>query len=192
MEYLPLPWLSRRLDRPIYAAIKPFLDDGQRPGIVPPEGSGLLLTRWPSARFMAQMPAAVPGAPCYDDLDASGRRGTNTAWEAWVDVFLAHVLARPTLRPDQIHVLGPDRDRLALGLLRIWCWVPEEDGTFGRLPSAAFQDALRLLGAKTRRLPSELLSLPFPAFILDFRILMMAKGRSEIPEGVLPPEMIEA
>ncbi|OGB94028.1 MAG: hypothetical protein A2Z31_00240 [candidate division NC10 bacterium RBG_16_65_8] len=192
MEYLPLPWLSRRLDRPIYAAIKPFLDDGQRPGIVPASGAGLLLTRWPSARFMAQMPAAVPGGPCYDtDLDARGRRDTNAAWEGWVDVFLSHVLSRPLLRPEQVHVLGPDRDRLALGLLRAWCWVPEEDGTFARLPSAAFQDALRLLGAKTRRLPSELLSLPFPAFILDFRILMN-KQRVEPLEGVLSPEMIEA
>lgn len=164
------------MGRPTLAAVEPFVNDPHDEATVPPEAC-YMLTRWPSARFMAELPSALPGVSDYLDLTVQVRQEA-LGWDTWVDRYLAHVIAAPRLRVDEIRYLGPDRDVLTLGMLRVWGWGPNEDGEFRSL-----RGALRLVSLKGRRLASELLERPFPAFVLDYEVLLGAVAAA--PESML-------
>lgn len=145
----------------------------------------LLQVRWPSSRFMTRLPAEVPGAACYEKLPADDRLRSRIAWEEWVDLFLSEVIDKPRLTIADVQALGADRDLLATWLLRLWGWVTEAewrqflDAAEIRmqircpdLPSPAMQEALSFMAKRYKRLPSEFLELPFPAFVFNYRLTL--------------------
>ena len=167
-----MPWLSRLTGRPAVVAVRPFVDEARPTSI--PEGTLILATTWPSAARMARVPETLPGAPCYESLPSGEQRAVDLGWEDWLDAFLADVLDTPdgALAVEDVQSLGPDREVIGLGILRAWGWVRDEDGTFPTLPSPPFAELLADLSRHTRRLPSELLRLPFPEFVLNYRIVL--------------------
>jgi hypothetical protein len=170
MILIPLPWLTERLEHPVFAAVDPPLGL-ERDDDVVPRGAELFQVRCPSSRFMAQVPNAMPGAACYVGMDPAERQSVNIAWERWVDRFLAVAIVDPPMKEADVQTLGPDRDELAVRLLRLWSWIPEPDGSLPNMPGEPFQDVLRFLAGKLRRAPSEILDMPFDAFVMNWRIL---------------------
>lgn len=169
MVFLRLPWLSARLGRPVLAAVEPFVNDPQEEA---PAEAYYLVTRWPSTRFMAAMPSALPAVEAYVDLTSEARAAA-LGWESWVDRFLAEVTGWPSA---ELQRLGSDRDVLTLGVLRIWGWGADPDGAF-----RSIQEAAALLSLKLRLSPSDLLSRPFPAFAFDCRMLLGPQISPEYP-----------
>lgn len=184
MEYCPLPWLTERLGQPVMAAAE-ALCGSTTPADCLPADAYVLTVRWPSSRFMTRLPAEVPGAACYATLAADARLRNRIAWEEWVDLFLSEVVEKPRLTVADIQALGPDRDLLATWLLRVWGWLTEEDWSrflevaaipiqirCPDLPSPGMQDALTFMAKRYKRLPSEFLDLPFPAFVFNYRLTL--------------------
>lgn len=167
-----MPWLSRLVGRPAVVAVRPFVDE-LRPSVVP-AGTLILTTAWPSAARMARVPETLPGAECYESLPSDEQRAVDLAWENWLDAFLADVLDTPdgAMSTEDVQSLGPDREVIGIGVLRAWGWVRDEDGTFPTLPSPPMAELLADLSRATRRLPSELLGLSFPEFVLNYRIVL--------------------
>ncbi|HXG77492.1 MAG TPA: hypothetical protein VNJ53_13080 [Gaiellaceae bacterium] len=186
MALLPLPWLAERLGRPAYCRAEPLVAAPGDDAPIPP-GALVLEATWPPARILLGLPASAPGAPCYEPLPPAARRDTQLAWAEWVDRFLAACLVRPRLdTPEAVAWLGQDREPLAVGLLRLWGWVPEDDGRILRLGAPPVRALLRQLARQTRRLPSELLERPLPALVFDWRVM----SERETPrEPALPPEL---
>jgi hypothetical protein len=148
----------------------------------------VLEAAWPPAHVLLGLPATAPGAPCYEPLPPAARHETQRAWAEWVDRFLATCLVRPRLEtPEAVAWLGPDRESLAVGLLHLWGWVPDEDGRITRLGTPPLRALLRQLARQTRRLPSELLDRPLPALVFDWRV--MSEREAPPREPVLPPEL---
>jgi hypothetical protein len=170
MIAIPLPWLTARIGSPAFALADPPLGLDRDDDVLP-TGATVFMIRCPSSRFMAHVPNALPGASCGDALDAPGRQANNVAWERWVDRFLAAAIAQPTMTEADVQSLGPDRDVLAIALLRLWSWIPAEDGSLPNMPGEPFQDVLRFLAGKTRRTPHEILEWPFDAFVMNWRVL---------------------
>lgn len=194
MIAIRLPWLSERLG-PAFALVEPPLGLERDDDVLPAEAKVFRIT-CPSSRFMAHVPNALPGASCYADLDTDGRRKADIAWERWLDRFLVAAISEPALTEADVQEMGPDRDVLGLALLRLWSWIPEEDGSLPNMPGEPFQDILRFLAAKTRRTPYEILGWPFDAFVMNWRILRgvpkPARSVSVSPDGEdLPAEAFE-
>ncbi len=205
MIAIALPALSARLGRPVLALAEPPLGLECDEDVIPP-GALVLRITVPSVRFMAQMPAAVPGAACYDRLDATGRHGLSVAWERWADRLLVLAIAEPRFCEADVQVLGRDRELLVTALLRLWSWLGEHAdeacpapdlidgaprcGHFPYLPTAAFRDALRFLAGRLRLPPHEILDQRFDAFVLNWRVL---KGPRQDPlESPLDEALLHA
>ncbi len=199
-----LPWLSERLGQPVLAVTEPPLGLERDDDVVPPDAV-LFIVRCPSARLMAGVPNALPGASCFSALDVVGKAANALAWERWVDLFLSRAITEPSMREADVQALGPDRDVLAVALLRLWSWIPEHadpecpalgpDGHCHHLPNMPgepFQDILKFLASKLRRAPSEILAMPFDAFVLNYRILRGAPKAATVADDLeLSPDMIE-
>lgn len=189
MIAIALPWVSAKLGQPAVALVDSPLgfdyDDERR---LPPAVTVFRIAV-PSARFMAQAPDALPGASCFEDRDEAGQRQAMRDWHQWVDRFLMHAITQPRISELEIAaLLGPDRDQLAVKLLRLWSWIPEHDEPdcpqlepgadgiprcqhFPYLPNQAMQDALRLLASRLRMAPHQVLEMPFDGFVLSWRLL---------------------
>lgn len=169
--YLPLPWLTEHTGIPHVARAPARLASRDDSGVPPPEGAVVLLIRIPPARIIAHIPDKVPGAECYDTAVEADRRASDVAWNVWVDRFLCQVIRRPAMTESEVQALGPDRDALASGLLRLWSWIPDADGLFPHIPNPTVVRGLRLMAKKSGRLPSQLLERPFDRFVFDWRVL---------------------
>ena len=186
MILLKLPWLSERFGHPVLAAVEPPLGLERDDDVLPPDAQ-VFHVRCPSSRFMAHVPNTLPSA---------GGAGQQVAWERWVDLFLARAIADPPMKEADVQEMGPDRDVLAHALLRLWSWIPEADGSLPNMPGEPFQDILRFLSGKLRRAPSEILDMPFDAFVLNYRVLRTTAKPGGLPtadpdsDGV-PAEMFE-
>lgn len=198
--YLPLPFLTAQSGRPWVAQAPARLAAVNDDAVTPPADAVVLVLRMPSARAIAHIPDKVPGASCYDQAEADARWSSQMAWERWVDRFLADVIKSPRLTEAQIQALGPDRDALVVGLLRLWSWIAEDDGSLPHMPNTTIQQGLRIMARKSGRLPSQLLDRPFDEFVFDWRVLRVFAPRERgamdpdddgMPEGVLPEAMIE-
>jgi len=204
MIAIPLPWLTEHLGRPVVAVVDPPLGLARDDDVLPAEAE-VFVVRCPSARFMARVPNALPGASCYDALSPDGRTDNVVAWERWADLFLTEAIAEPPLREADVQALGPDRDVLIVALLRLWNWIPEHGDAdcphlgpdqhchhLPNMPGDPFQDILKFLAGKLRRAPSEILEMPFDAFVLNYRVLRGPPKAAATDETDLAPEMIEA
>jgi hypothetical protein len=180
---IDLPWLTEQFGRPAVALVEPPFGVARDDDVLPP-GAQVFEIQCPPARLMADVPA----------LDGEERSKHIVTWERWLDRFLVQAIKRPTMCEADVQMLGPDRDVLAMALLRLWNWVPEDDGSLPNMPSEPFQDILRFLHAKTRRLPSELVEGSFDAFVFNYRVLI---GKVKLAdamaahEAMLDPSMIE-
>jgi hypothetical protein len=190
---IPLPWLSEQLGQPaVVLADSPLGFDYDDEAHLPTPVT-VFRVAVPSARFMAQAPDALPGASCFEDLDADGKRRSVVDWERWIDRFLTHAIVDPVMREADVQSLGPDRERLAVALLRIWSWMGEhadeecpnlEPGVDGQphcqhfpyLPNKAMQDVLRFLSGRLRIAPHQVLDMPFDGFCLNWRVLKTARS----------------
>jgi hypothetical protein len=200
MLWVRLPWLSARLDRPVLASIEALCGEGSD-GLGVPPGALVLRTRWPSAHVMVLMPAAVPGGECWESLDPDGKRATDVAWERWVDRLLQEAIDRPRLSEADVQRLGPDRDVLAMALLRAWFWIDDAAwGAFARgrgltdrlafpaLPSPGMCEALKLMAKTFRRTPAELLKQPLPEFVFNYQVSLRREPK-ELAAEALADEM---
>lgn len=195
MEFVRLPWLSRRLGRDVVAGIEPFLGP-ERPA-EPPPGALLVTTSWPSSRVAVQMPQEVPGGRCFAALSPERRRDAWIAWERWIDAFVQEAVTGPEAIRDNSRRLGPDRDFLAHVLCRMWSFTTdaewqeflrqtgrEDPGIrFPAFPSEATQEALVLMGRTFKILPSDLVERPAPKFAFDFRLLLRRFARAPEDES---------
>jgi hypothetical protein len=173
--YLPLPWLTGRLGRPVVAAVAAPIGRPDPYDPLPP-GAVVLRVASPPARLLVNVPA---------DED---REFDAPAWEAWVDAFLRASLGQD-LGEDPPALLGPDREALTSELLRLWSWKSEHAGLdcpepksradgqprcthYPHLPSAALHEVLRFLATQLRRAPHLLLEeSTFEELVFDYRIL---------------------
>jgi len=222
-----LPWLSRQLGAPVVAMMRPpygtptpelHARAAAAPAVAPE--SLLLLVRSVPATVLVACPPAVPGAECYEALDATGKHLALVEWELWVDSFLSACLclhsprcpARPgggcgtldpgtgrvrhrqsRMRPEDVDVLGADRDPLAVEILRVWNWIPRPDGSLPWMPSAAMQDILRRM-SRTLKLPAhEILRWSIPDFCLNYRLIVPPRQSAlgDLDDGAVPEEMLE-
>lgn len=175
MILIPLPLYSQHTGAACFAAVEPPLGL-ERDDDVIPSGAHLLEVRCPSARLMANVPDALPGASCFDALGEEARLKNLIAWERWSTLFLSRAISSPRLTPADIERdMGTDGEALTLALLRLWNWIPAEDGSLPNMPGEPFQDILRFLAGKLRRAPSEILDMPFDAFVLNYRVLQTKK-----------------
>lgn len=175
MRCIALPWLSARLDRPAVALVAPLLDLSPDPI---PDGAAVVSTRVPSHLPAALMPALRSG-PILDEPGQPTALEADLEWERWLDRLLSESLGEPALASR----LGPDRPLLAVGLLRAWGWLPEEDGTVGPRLSAVYRRALATVASQTGRLPSELIAGSFAALAFDHAIL--ADAEAQKARGIL-------
>lgn len=203
MLWIRLPWLSARLDRPVLASIKVLC--GESLDLLDPLPKALVLrTRWPSAHFMTLMPAAVPGGECWAALDPDGRHVADVAWERWVDRLLVEAIDRPRLSEADVQRLGPDRDVLAMALLRAWFWIDDatweafavkqglqDRPAFPAMPSPGMCEALKLMAKTFRRTPAELLDQSFPAFVFNYQVALRREPK-ELAADALADEMSHA
>lgn len=193
--FLPLPTLTRRLRRPVLARVCPlFLPPNPPHSLSAPEDALLIMARRPTAWVLAAMPVEVPGGACYAELSGGDRRQVDVRWEEFVDILLEAAISGPRLAAGTAAWFGPDRDVLALGLLRAWGFLHEprrccdvegygeecsrcrtlypDERRFAYLPPGPFLEMLRFLSRRSRRLPHELMALPFTDFVLSYRVLM--------------------
>jgi hypothetical protein len=180
--YFRLPFLSRQLARPVFAAIPTLMGPGDPQ---PPPESIVRPVRFVETRVWADVPGTIRLAACFEELPEAQQHLTDLEWEFWVDGFLAQALAEPL-------ELGPDRDILAIGILAAWAFVTDpEDRHLQRLrrvdpeghaeilrvmkdrvPSLAVQGILRAVARQLRCPPSILLTRPFPEVWFDYLVLL--------------------
>lgn len=198
MIYFRLPFLSRQLVRPVFAAIPTLMGPADSP---PPPESLVRPVRFVETRVWADVPGTIRRAPCFEELPDSQQRLTDLEWEFWVDGFLALALAEPL-------ELGPDRDLLAIGILAAWAFVTDpEDRHLQRLrrlcpeghaeivrvmkdrvPSPAVQGILRAVAHQLRCPPSTLLTRPFPEVWFDYLVLL---GSSKAARSAGEEQLLE-
>jgi hypothetical protein len=181
--YIPLDAAAARLGRPVYVVTEVLVEpqEGMPPAPQDLAQALILVATPPTAVHLLAMPPELPGVPCYLALTPEDQHAARIRSERWLDRFLAAALHAPL---SIVEHMGRDRTPLAMALLRAWSWIPEADGTFPFLPSEAMMDMLRLLAAKTRRLPSDLAKIPVHEFVLNYRVLLPKKDGTPDPSGL--------
>lgn len=193
MILIPLPGLSARSGRPAFAQTKAPIGLRRDDDVVP-AGALLFTVQDPPGTCMVHIPDALPGAECYDKLNALGRGLADVAWQRFIDRFLAVAIVDPPMTEANVQeALADDRDRLVRGLLRLWNWLPVHDDAecpapeilrgkhqatrricphMPNLPGAPFQDVLKFLAGRLRVAPSDILArYTFSEINLNYRIL---------------------
>jgi len=129
---IPLAWLSERFGHPVLAAVEPPLGLERDDDVLPADAQ-VFHVKCPSSRVMAHVPNVL---------------GPDVRSQIWVDRFLAAAITEPPMKEADIQTLGPDRDVLAMALLRLWSWIPEADGSLPNLPGEPFTEMLRFLAVR--------------------------------------------
>ncbi len=133
--------------------------------------------------FRIDVPSAA--AMVHVPTEFSGPLEINPEDQAWIDRFLAHAIVEPQMtEADVIAELGPDRDELAMDLLRLWSWLAVVDdagrSTYPNLPSPRFMAMLATCAEFYKKPATEILrDWSFADLVVNWRVAIFTPPPKE-------------